>query len=158
MKTCTRCQETKDLSEFSPNGDRVNSHCKKCRSQVYKQRYQQTAKEQVRQRIKRLENRVAAMRYVQDIKISNPCTDCKKNYSYYVMQFDHLDPNTKVANVATMVSQGASIERLKKEIAKCELVCANCHAERTHKRRIRGMEDELESCRSRLDTPQVGVV
>ncbi len=64
-----------------------------------------------------------------------PCTDCGESYPYYVMQFDHMDGETKVLDVATALSRGWSIARLQQEIAKCEVVCANCHAIRTHKRR-----------------------
>lgn len=61
-----------------------------------------------------------------------PCTDCGKEYPYYVMQFDHIGTD-KVADVKTLV-RSAGIKRVLEEIAKCELVCANCHAERTWQR------------------------
>jgi len=44
------------------------------------------------------------------------------------MHFHHRDPRRKVANVADLVSRGASISKIMAEIAKCDLVCANCHA------------------------------
>jgi len=59
-----------------------------------------------------------------------PCKDCNVQYAPYVMQFDHIFDN-KVANV----SQLHSIKAIKDEAAKCEVVCANCHATRTWKRR-----------------------
>lgn len=71
---------------------------------------------------------------VQEAK-SRPCTDCGISYPYYVMQFDHLDAGTKEFNVSAGVTR-ASHERLLAEIAKCEVVCANCHAERTHQRAL----------------------
>ena len=63
-----------------------------------------------------------------------PCVDCGIGYPYYVMEFDHLDAKTKHFNVGAGVTC-ASYERLIAEIAKCEVVCANCHAERTHQRK-----------------------
>lgn len=62
-----------------------------------------------------------------------PCTDCLKRYPYYVMDFDHLR-DKKVA-VGSMLNQ-LTIDRVADEIDKCEVVCANCHRIRTHKRRI----------------------
>jgi hypothetical protein len=59
-----------------------------------------------------------------------PCKDCNVQYAPYVMQFDHISDN-KVSNV----SQLESIEAITDEAAKCEVVCANCHATRTWKRR-----------------------
>lgn len=64
-------------------------------------------------------------------KESHPCTDCGNFFPYYVMQFDHL--KDKYLGIARMWAH--SLERIEQEIAKCELVCANCHAIRTHKRR-----------------------
>lgn len=48
------------------------------------------------------------------------------------MQFDHVDDN-KIENVSNLARRG-SREEVLAEIAKCELVCANCHADRTHYR------------------------
>ena len=63
----------------------------------------------------------------------NPCTDCGQRYPYYVMQFDHIGDD-KEYGPATLVTRG-SFRVMDEELAKCELVCANCHAERTHNRR-----------------------
>lgn len=58
-----------------------------------------------------------------------PCADCGNYYPYYVMEFDHLDPSQKVNNVGWML--GGSTDALRDEIAKCDVVCANCHRVRT---------------------------
>lgn len=63
---------------------------------------------------------------------SEPCADCGITYPYYVMQFDHLGED-KAFNIG-IVGPRASRERLLAEIAKCEVVCANCHSERSHRR------------------------
>ncbi len=78
--------------------------------------------------------RIRVQEFVRELK-DNPCTDCNVRYPYYVMQFDHLDPDLKDFNVGTVANRDFSISAVKKEIEKCELVCANCHAERTHQRR-----------------------
>lgn len=62
-----------------------------------------------------------------------PCTDCGVKYPYYVMQFDHT--GDKNFTIGVYARQALAAERLIEEIAKCEVVCANCHAERTHTRR-----------------------
>jgi len=76
--------------------------------------------------------------YVMAIKNATPCVDCGVQYPYYVMQFDHLGDDKEDA-VATMSNSACSIARLDAEIAKCELVCSNCHAERTFQRRTKGL-------------------
>jgi hypothetical protein len=71
--------------------------------------------------------------WVHTLKESTPCTDCKMMYPYYVMDFDHLPEFEKSGQISTMISQGAT-KKVKEEIAKCEIVCANCHRQRTHDR------------------------
>lgn len=65
------------------------------------------------------------------LKESNPCADCGKFYPAYVMDFDHL--GDKVASVAAMM-KNRGWQTILEEIAKCELVCSNCHRIRTWKR------------------------
>lgn len=57
--------------------------------------------------------------------------DCGLTFPSCVMQFDHRNAETKVREIARMVRHTVSLERLKAEVAKCDLVCANCHAIRT---------------------------
>jgi hypothetical protein len=68
------------------------------------------------------------------LKSTTPCTDCGIFYPSYVMQFDHIGTD-KIMAVSTMIQRMWSRENIQKEIDKCELVCANCHAVRTHTRR-----------------------
>lgn len=61
---------------------------------------------------------------------AKPCADCGIQYPGYVMQFDHLsDKRFPLSN-----ARSESVKTLLAEIAKCEVVCANCHAERTFRR------------------------
>jgi len=71
------------------------------------------------------------MQYKLD-KEAQPCMDCNISYPWFVMQYDHL--RSKLADVSTLV-RNASGKKLREEIAKCDLVCANCHAIRTYNRR-----------------------
>ena len=57
-----------------------------------------------------------------------PCADCGVFYPYYVMDFDHINGD-KVDNVSQL--NKFTLEKLRAEIAKCEVVCSNCHRERT---------------------------
>jgi hypothetical protein len=67
--------------------------------------------------------------YVRRLK-QNPCTDCEKTYAHPAMDWDHCR-GEKVMDIALMVRRGLSRERLDAELAKCDLVCANCHRIRT---------------------------
>ena len=70
--------------------------------------------------------------YIKSLKEKTPCKDCGKTYPYYVMHFDHL--RDKKFNIGAKTS--LSKLTILAEIEKCEIVCANCHAERTYKRKI----------------------
>jgi len=72
--------------------------------------------------------------YLRDLKTKTPCIDCGINYPYYVMDFDHVR-GVKHANVMELVST-LSKKRIDQEIAKCEIVCSNCHRIRTHMRKM----------------------
>jgi hypothetical protein len=63
-----------------------------------------------------------------------PCVDCGGSFHPAAMTFDHLPGTAKVLDIASLVRRG-SIGVARAELAKCELVCANCHAVRTFNRR-----------------------
>lgn len=64
-----------------------------------------------------------------------PCQDCGIQYNPWVMQFDHRDPAQKKYALSQV---NISYKHFKTEIAKCDIVCANCHFERTHKQLLAG--------------------
>lgn len=74
---------------------------------------------------------------VKQLKESQPCLDCGKSYPHYVMDFDHVR-GEKRANIADMINRSCSRKAVFDEIAKCDLVCSNCHRVRTHTRRAAG--------------------
>ena len=65
---------------------------------------------------------------------AGPCADCGHTYPPVVMDFDHVpERGVKLRAIARMWSR--SKEAIVAEIAKCDLVCANCHRLRTWARR-----------------------
>jgi hypothetical protein len=80
-------------------------------------------------------NSVKALAHTQAIKVLTGCADCGYSDHAEALEFDHLPEHQKVRSVSRMVQDGASIAAIDSEIAKCEVVCANCHAVRTHARR-----------------------
>lgn len=60
------------------------------------------------------------------------CTRCGWSEDSCALQFDHIDPRGKVYNVSTLFSCNWS-PRLEEELKKCQLLCANCHAVKTHR-------------------------
>jgi hypothetical protein len=70
--------------------------------------------------------------YIKHLKDS-PCADCGVRYPYYVMDFDHVN-GEKDRDISRLANAPVSLPRLIAELDKCELVCSNCHRERTHVR------------------------
>jgi len=70
---------------------------------------------------------------MRELKSSRPCTDCGGWFHPAAMTFDHLPGTTKRGDVSNLLYAGYR-KVLLDEIAKCELVCANCHAVRTFMR------------------------
>ena len=62
-----------------------------------------------------------------------PCADCKQVFPPACMDFDHLDGNEKLFDIGRGRLKPWNV--LMAEIAKCEVVCANCHRLRTEARR-----------------------
>jgi hypothetical protein len=66
---------------------------------------------------------------------NKPCADCGGKFPTMCMDFDHVRGRKEFAISSRW---GTSLGRLNKEIAKCDLVCANCHRIRTSERKQNG--------------------
>lgn len=75
--------------------------------------------------------RVRNYRIVLDYLLDHPCLDCGEA-DPIVLDFDHRDDAVKEFNIAEAPRRGVSASRLLKEIAKCDIRCANCHRRRTY--------------------------
>ena len=67
------------------------------------------------------------------MKEDSGCVDCNTKYPFYVLDFDHSRGN-KVSNIGQMLDC-FTIEDILKEVAKCDIVCSNCHRVRTYTRK-----------------------
>jgi hypothetical protein len=62
-----------------------------------------------------------------------------------VMDFDHREGEEKCFNLSIAAGQTRlSWAKMLAEIAKCDVVCANCHRERTHQRRLAEKARQLQ--------------
>ena len=76
----------------------------------------------------------AKLREVMIRAKSRPCMDCGGTYRSVAMDFDHRDPSTKLMTPSSLPKTG-SLRVLQEELAKCDVVCANCHRLREESRR-----------------------
>lgn len=72
---------------------------------------------------------------VAAMKEASPCADCGGFFPAVAMDWDHVSGD-KHLRVSLMCKEDYSMERILAEIAKCELVCSNCHRVRTADRNL----------------------
>lgn len=75
--------------------------------------------------------------WVTELK-KRPCADCKQLFPTPCMDFDHLPGHKKRFTISQFVRENGHLENakalLEAEIAKCQVVCSNCHRIRTSRR------------------------
>lgn len=129
-KRCSTCGETKALEDFNRLARAADGRQYSCRD--CNRRYHQENKERHNAQIHARSRRVRAeiAEWVRRYLVEHPCVDCGEP-DPVVLEFDHL--RDKVRNVSAAISCG-SLRNVESEIAKCEVVCANCHRRRTYRR------------------------
>lgn len=144
MKKCSICGVDKDDSDFYKRKERLRAECKDCVKLRIK-RYAQRNESQISDKKKRYyldnrssirESRASLRREKRDIIESikrNPCYDCGKTYPSCAMDFDHKFD--KKYGISRILNTPCSVETLRTELSKCDLVCACCHRDRTHSRK-----------------------
>ena len=159
QSVCTVCKEPKTVEELVKN----RTYCKRCNAQWtlnWKRKNPQKAKEVQHNWWKR--NRKAHRIHVREAaalkrekfkawKLTQKCARCPENHPA-CLEFHHRDPKQKDMNISQMWRLGYSWERLTEEIAKCDVLCANCHrklhfVEKGQSKRVRRKFDNPKSFR-----------
>jgi hypothetical protein len=131
MKTCGKCKIEKTLESFSwrnkAKGTKL-TWCKLCMSEYDRTRYT-TTNRPVEVRANTLLLRKRNVEWLDAYLSDKACVDCGIT-DRRVLQFDHRDRATKVANLSNM-SYSYGLDAIMAEVAKCDVRCANCHMIRT---------------------------
>lgn len=129
MKVCTKCKEAKALSEFRVVNAATGRHaayCKSCQRQVSRDHYSANRETHKRRVISNSQERAVKNReWFKEFKASLSCNRCGEDH-IAVLDFHHSDPATKEQAVGTMLYSWSK-EAILQEIAKCEVLCSNCH-------------------------------
>lgn len=130
VKRCGKCKRNRPVEFFSRHPQRGRQHwCRDCFA-VYFEERGSTHRAQVR--ASALKRVAVAREYVLEYLDQHPCVDCGETH-LVVLDFDHVR-GSKTAGLSSLVAAGSSLRPIAEEIAKCEVVCANCHRRRTYKR------------------------
>jgi hypothetical protein len=86
---------------------------------------------------RRKQDRHKITNYIRLAKTGKQCADCREDYPHWILEFDHLPGTDKKFTIGQHnISRDKSIEDIQAEIDKCEIVCANCHKDRTYNRKL----------------------
>ena len=134
-KICAQCGEEKLLCSFENyRANKPRGRCRKCRKPGNKA--SQKRRDKLYAAGKAARSRAILRDLVHSAK-NKPCSDCGMSYPYFVMDFDHRDPSQKSFTIAFKSTRaGVKAQLIIDEIAKCDVVCANCHRIRTHSHRV----------------------
>lgn len=112
---CKKCQQPREKSRCVSCRKISDQRSREKRAAIYRDRQA---------------NRYEEARALMAELKSQPCVDCGGTFPWFCMDFDHVDPKTKVNSISQMFGSG-SIKRILEEVAKCELLCCVCHRIRT---------------------------
>ena len=87
---------------------------------------------------------VDIVRWFRDYKRTCSCSICGESCPA-CLTFHHRDPAEKLIEVSILVARHNKRERIFAEIAKCDVMCANCHAD-LHFSHLYDDEDAGEQC------------
>lgn len=132
MKYCPGCSQTgKDFYKDSSSKDGLNCYCKDCTKSKRNACYKNNAEHKAKVLVRRKKRRDEVKRFLFDYLITHPCIDCVES-DPRCLQFDHVR-GKKVFEIGDATRNLPSFDKLKEEIAKCEVRCANCHQKKTAK-------------------------
>lgn len=145
MKTCSRCSDSKPITEFNKKSKtKISPYCRECSREIGRAHYHKNRAENSRRANERRRQRMGDIKaYIRDLKERTPCMDCDGSFPWFVMDFDHVN-GKKSSEISLMVKNGMAKWRILSEITKCQIVCANCHRIRTFERAGLAPEQELE--------------
>lgn len=127
-KRCGRCGRNRLLKFFNKRrASGLQSYCRDCHRAANQTHYLDNRRAHLEKAVRR---RARLRQLVNEAK-SRPCADCGLSYPFYVMDFDHREVKDFAISQAWRARSWAAVMA---EIEKCDVVCANCHRERTHRR------------------------
>lgn len=135
MKKCNRCKIEKPLEEFNYR-DKVKGlrqyQCKDCSRLYVRLHYERNKKYYLKKAFERNRRIRKEIRiYVWTYLSTHSCVDCNED-DPVVLEFDHV--SNKTAAISEM-NRNYTLQKVKIEIEKCQVRCANCHRRKTARER-----------------------
>lgn len=98
------------------------------------QRSYQRHSSKIRERTKiyRKQHKAEVQSWLRSYKSTLKCILCSEQHPA-CLQFHHRNPSDKSFGVAIAATIGITIPRILEEIAKCDVLCGNCHSKEHYK-------------------------
>lgn len=132
-RICTKCEKEKDVSEFRVRNKDKGTYscwCKLCYSVHEKNTWKNSSSRRQSNYEKCCERRDRNRKFVFEYLVAHPCVKCGEK-DPVVLTFDHIDPSKKEFSIAVAAQKTMSLNKIKNEISKCNVLCANCHHRKT---------------------------
>lgn len=132
-RKCTKCHLHKDETEYrliNKAKGRLSSWCKLCFSAYEREKWKTSPERRESNKSANKKRKTRNSQFVWDFLKTKACMDCSEPETI-LLEFDHRDRSTKKFCISEAVRSSVSIETLKKEMNKCDVVCGNCHKRRT---------------------------
>lgn len=133
MKMCKKCERPKKLDEFPINRTKKDGrgiYCLECQREYGRDHYKGNRQYYLDKQSARNKRLRDALHLIMLEAKAAPCADCGGSFPPCVMDFDHVR-GKKRFEVSVGRAKMVRPAELKKEIKKCDVVCANCHRIRT---------------------------
>jgi hypothetical protein len=119
---------------FQQPGESRKEYLKRYQREYHRQEWYPGHKKERIQETK--DRRIELQEWYTNYKATLHCKNCGE-WHPECLQFHHRNPREKEFNVSEWIRNGVSLERLKAEVTKCDVLCANCHAIETQNERFR---------------------
>jgi len=136
MERCTKCKKEKLINEFNFKIKALglrHHQCRECTRLLVKNHYNSNKGYYLKKTHKRnTKLRLEILSYLNSYLLKNPCVDCGES-DIIVLEFDHRGKIPKFKAVSSLIRLRYPLDKIKEEINKCEVRCANCHRKKTAK-------------------------
>jgi hypothetical protein len=126
VKVCYKCRRELPVTDFKRHAGRADglqADCIECQQEYRKEHYRRNKEKYL---AKAKSSTARNEEWVREYKRKSKCELCGESHPA-CLQFHHLDPNEKEGNVSWVAHTGCSLTKLMEEVAKCQVLCANCH-------------------------------
>ncbi|MBV9258860.1 MAG: hypothetical protein JO215_12670 [Ktedonobacteraceae bacterium] len=100
--------------------ERRREYHKKYHKEIWYPQHRQDRLDRSREKKRKIQE------WYREYKKTLRCADCGQSHPA-TLEFHHLDPAQKDFHVSQILHETTSLRRLQEEIAKCVVLCANCH-------------------------------